>query len=47
MARKNFDAFQKTIAREFMEHPAVTENTYTRWFACGDVPLDHLHDFTV
>jgi len=47
MARKNFDAFQKTIAREFMQHPAVTENTYTRWFSYGDVPLDHLHDFTV
>ena len=47
MAGKNFDAFQKTIAREFMEHPAVTENTYTRWFSSGDVPLDHLRDFTV
>src|SRR5262245_19734544 len=47
MARKNFDAFQKTIAREFMKHPAVTENSYTRWFSHGDVTLDHLRDFTV
>lgn len=47
MAGKNFDAFQKTIAREFMEHPAVTKNTYTRWFSNGDMPLDHLRDFTV
>ena len=47
MAEKNYDAFQKTIACQFMEHPAVTKNTYTRWFSFGDVPLDHLRDFTV
>src|SRR5215813_11514755 len=47
MAGKDFDAFKKTIAREFMEHPAVTKNAYTKWFSRGDVPLDHLRDFTV
>lgn len=47
MAGKNFEAFRKTIAREFMGHPVVTRNTYTEWFSHGDVPLDHLRDFTV
>src|SRR5438128_6743052 len=47
MAGKNFEAFKKTIEREFMAHPAVTKNEYTAWFSHGDVPLDHLRDFTV
>jgi hypothetical protein len=47
MAGKNFEAFKHTIEREFMGHPAVTRNEYTAWFAHGDVPLDHLRQFTV
>src|SRR6478752_7009953 len=47
MAGKNFDAFKQTIEREFMGHPVVKKNDYTAWFAHGDVPLDHLRDFTV
>src|SRR6266851_139002 len=47
MAAKNFEAFKKTIEREFMGHPVVTSNDYTAWFAYGDVPLNHLRDFTV
>jgi hypothetical protein len=47
MAGKNFEAFKKTIEREFMAHPVVTNNEYAAWFAQGDVPLDHLRDFTV
>jgi hypothetical protein len=47
MADKNFDAFKKTIERKFMQHPVVTDNAYTAWFAKGDMPLDHLRHFTV
>jgi hypothetical protein len=47
MAGKNFDAFKHTIEREFMGHPVVKKNEYTEWFSHGDVPLDHLRQFTV
>lgn len=47
MAGKNFDAFKQTIEREFMGHPVVKKNDYTAWFAHGDVPRDHLRQFTV
>src|SRR6476620_460750 len=47
MAGKNFDAFKQTIEREFMGHPVVKKNEYTAWFAHGDVPMDHLRQFTV
>ena len=47
MAGKNFDAFKQTIEEKFMGHPVVTQNAYTKWFAQGDIPLDHLRHFTV
>jgi len=47
MAGKNFDAFKDTIEREFMGHPVVKKNEYTAWFSHGDVPPDHLRQFTV
>src|SRR5437762_5112998 len=47
MAGKDFGAFKKTIEQKFMGHPVVTKNDYTAWFAHGDMPLDHLRDFTV
>jgi hypothetical protein len=47
MAGKNFDAFKQTIEHEFMGHPVVKKNDYTAWFAHGDVPMDHLRQFTV
>jgi hypothetical protein len=47
MAGKNFDAFKSTIEQRFMGHPVVTKNAYTKWFAKGDIPLDHLRAFTV
>src|SRR4249919_734318 len=47
MAGKNFEAFKKTIEREFMAHPVVTSNEYTAWFARGDMPVNHVRDFTV
>ena len=47
MAGDNFDAFKKTIEPRFMQHPVVTHNQYTAWFARGDISLDHLRYFTV
>jgi hypothetical protein len=47
MAGKNFEAFKQTIEQKFMGHPVVTRNDYTAWFARGDIPLDHLRQFTV
>src|SRR6266853_445731 len=47
MAGKNFEAFKQTIEQKFMGHPVVTRNDYTAWFAHGDIPLDHLRQFTV
>src|SRR5580765_7229507 len=47
MAGKDFDFFKHTIERDFMGHPVVKKNDYTAWFAQGDVPMDHLRQFTV
>src|SRR5881409_1018139 len=47
METKNFDALKQTITEQFMQHPVVTQNAYTAWFANGDMPLDHLRHFTV
>lgn len=47
MAGNNFDAFKKTIERKFMQHPVVTKNEYTAWFANGDVSMDQLRHFAV
>jgi len=47
MADRDFDTFKKTIERKFMQHPIVTDNEYTAWFANGEMPIDHLRHFTV
>ena len=47
MDQKNFAAFTQAITEKFMQHPAVTSNAYTAWFAKGDMPLDYLRHFTV
>jgi Iron-containing redox enzyme len=47
MADKNFDAFKQTIEERFMHHPVVTSNTYTQWFAHGDMPVEHLRRFAI
>jgi hypothetical protein len=47
MAGKDFEAFKHTIEERFMGHPVVTQNAYTKWFAKGEIPLDHLRHFTV
>jgi len=45
MAAKNFEAFKQTIERSFMQHPVVTRNVYTAWFAKGEMTLDELRTF--
>ena len=47
MDQKDFAAFKEAITEKFMQHPAVTGNAYTAWFAKGDMPLDDLRHFTV
>jgi hypothetical protein len=47
MSQEDFDGFKETIERRFMQHPAVTANAYTAWFARGEMPLDHVRHFTV
>jgi hypothetical protein len=47
MAEKNFEAFKQTIEQQFMQHPVVTSNAYTAWFAGGAMSLDELRHFTV
>jgi hypothetical protein len=47
MAGKDFDAFKGTIERRFMQHPAVTDNGYTKWFSQGEMNGDELRHFTV
>ena len=47
MDQKNFAAFTQTITEKFMQHPVVTSNAYTAWFAKGDMRLDCLRHFTV
>jgi hypothetical protein len=47
MAEKNFEAFKTTIEQRFMQHPVVTANAYTAWFARGRMSLDELRHFTV
>jgi Iron-containing redox enzyme len=47
MAGNDFDAFRKVIERKFMQHPVVTSNEYTAWFARGEVSIDQLRHFAV
>jgi pyrroloquinoline quinone (PQQ) biosynthesis protein C len=47
MAGRDFEAFKKTIEKKFLEHPAVTQNAYTAWFAEGNLSPDQLRTFTI
>jgi hypothetical protein len=46
MAAKNFEAFKQTIECSFMQHPVVTRNGYTAWFAKGEMTPEELRTFT-
>ena len=46
--RKELRGVQDRRSNErFMQHPVVTDNEYTQWFAHGDMPLEHLRHFAV
>ena len=47
MVTKDFEAFKGRIDREFMHHPVVVGNDYTRWFGAGEMSLNHLRFFTI
>ena len=47
MWKKDFEAFKDRIDCEFMQHPVVVDNAYTRWFRAGELSLRQLRDFTV
>jgi hypothetical protein len=43
----DYRSFLKRVVGEFLTHPIVQDNPYTRWFARGDVTDDELKRFTV
>ena len=38
--------FLARVAKEFLTHPVVVDNRYTRWFAAGEATDDELRHFT-
>ncbi len=42
-----YRGFLKRVVREFLTHPIVQDNSYTRWFAQGEATRDELRAFTV
>jgi pyrroloquinoline quinone (PQQ) biosynthesis protein C len=47
MAGNDFDGFRHVIEQKFMQHPVVTRNEYTAWFARGEMSIDQLRHFAV
>jgi len=43
----NYETFLKTVEAEFLNHPIVVGNHYSRWFARGEATLPELRHFTV
>ncbi len=43
----DYRSFLKRVVREFLTHPIVTDNRYTRWFAAGEATSAELRSFTV
>lgn len=42
-----YETFLKTVEDEFLNHPIVVDNRYSRWFAKGEATLPELRHFTV
>jgi hypothetical protein len=42
-----FTSFRARVARVVNEHPVVTDNEYTRWFAHGQATVDEVRHLTV
>lgn len=45
--KMDYESFTKLVEREFLQHPIVTSNRYTGWFAKGDITLPQLRYFTI
>ncbi|MCE3235961.1 MAG: hypothetical protein K0Q50_2141 [Vampirovibrio sp.] len=43
----DYDAFLKLVEGEFLNHPIVVNNRYSRWFAQGEATMGELRHFTV
>ena len=41
----NFSLFLQRVDREFMQHPIITNNKYTRWFSHGQASDEQLRHF--
>src|SRR5262245_21319374 len=41
------EAFRQHVLAEFLGHPIVVDNAYTRWFARGQASLAQLRHFAV
>ncbi|MBI5630760.1 MAG: hypothetical protein HY921_07745 [Elusimicrobia bacterium] len=44
---KDLESFKQTISREFLEHPVILENRYTRWFAGGEAAPEQVRDLLI
>ena len=44
---QDYRGFMQEVADRFMQHPIITDNSYCKWFAHGDVSIEHLRHFIV
>lgn len=42
----NYDEFLALVEKEFLSHPIVVNNRYSRWFAQGEASISELRHFT-
>lgn len=45
--KMDYERFTQLVEREFLQHPIVTHNRYTQWFAKGEITLPQLRYFTI
>jgi hypothetical protein len=43
----DYERFTKLVEREFLQHPIVVDNRFTKWFAQGDVTIPQLRHFAI
>lgn len=43
----NYESFLEIVENEFLNHPIVLDNKYSRWFSNGDATMGELRHFTV
>jgi hypothetical protein len=47
ISSKEFEDFERGVARNIDSHSIVRDNSYTKWFARGEATIDELRDFTI